>query len=161
MPNVIIATTMWGEVKETNGKLREKELKRDFWHDMVADGCRIERFKYTYYSAWYIVDRLANAGRVKVQLSHEMVERGLQLYQTKAGFTLSNELKKLLKARKEASRKLREQAKKQDNALVTQELSQRQLEIDRKIIQTANELQKLKTPFTAQIRAWFSSKGSN
>jgi hypothetical protein len=90
-----------------------------------------------------------------------MVGRGLQLKQTTAGVTLNNELKKLIKARKEAARKLRAQAKKQDNALVVEELNQRQSEIDKKIVQTANELQELKIPLTAHIRAWFSSKGSN
>jgi len=161
MPNVIIATTMWGEIKEANGVRREEELKRDFWHDMVADGCRIERFTYTHPSAWYIIDRLTSADMAKVQVSHEMVERGLQLKQTKAGVTLNNELKKLIKARKDAARKLRAQAKKQDNALVVEELNQRQSEIDNKIIQTAKELQELKIPLTAQIRAWFSPKANN
>src|ERR1700727_3407644 len=79
MPNVIIATTKCGEIKEANGERREEELKRDFWRDMVADGCRIERFKYTYHSAWYIIDRLTEAETAKAQLLHEMVGRGLQL----------------------------------------------------------------------------------
>jgi len=150
-----------GKIKEDVGARREEEWKRDFWHDMVADGCKIERFKYTYASAWHIIDRLTEAETAKILLSHEMVERGLQFEHTKAGVTLNNELKKLIKSRKEATRKLWAQAKKQDNALVVQELNQRQSEIDKKIIHTANELQELKIPLAAHIRAWFSGKGSN
>jgi hypothetical protein len=37
MPNVVIATTMWGEVEENVGEQREQELKRYFWNQMVAD----------------------------------------------------------------------------------------------------------------------------
>jgi hypothetical protein len=154
MPNVIIATTMWGEIKEANGARREEELKRDFWKDMVADGCRIERFMDSYESAWFIIDRLSEQERAKVQLSHELVERRLRLKQTTAGVTLNDELKKLIKARKEASRKLRAQVKQQDNALVVEELNQQQTEIDKKILQTANELKELKIPLTEQIRTF-------
>jgi hypothetical protein len=37
MPNVVIATTMRGEVEENVGEQREQELKRYFWNQMVAD----------------------------------------------------------------------------------------------------------------------------
>src|ERR1700685_1400775 len=91
MPNVIIATTMWGEVNEAHGARREEELKRDFGKDMVTDGCTIERFMDSYESAWFIIDRLSEQERAKVQLSHELVERRLQLKQTTAGVTLNDE----------------------------------------------------------------------
>ena len=154
MPNVIIATTMWGEVNEAHGARREEELKRDFGKDMVTDGCTIERFMDSYESAWFIIDRLSEQERAKVQLSHELVERRLRLKQTTAGVTLNDELKKLIKARKEASRKLRAQVKQQDNALMVEELNQQQAEIDKKILQTANELKELKIPLTEQIRTF-------
>jgi len=145
---------MWGEVNEPYGTRREEGPKQDFWKDMVADGCMIERFMDSYESAWFIIDRLSEQERAKVQLSHELVERRLRLKQTTAGVTLNNELKKLIKARKDAARKLRRQAKKQHNVFVVQELNQRQSELDKKILQTANELKELKIPLTEQIRTF-------
>ena len=46
-----------------------------------------------------------------VRISHEMVDRRLRLKQTQAGITLNNELKKLVKAQKEAGKKLQAQLK--------------------------------------------------
>ena len=51
MPNVVIATTMWGKVEKREGEEREEELKSDFWRDMLANGCRTERFENSYESA--------------------------------------------------------------------------------------------------------------
>jgi hypothetical protein len=152
MPNVIMATTKWGEVRNETGKRREDELKETFWKDMLDNGCRAERFEDTYESAWFIINRIPTDDWAKVRLSQEMVERRLELKQTAAGITLNNELKNLIKARRDASRRLRAQAKKQDNALLVQELNKQQVEIDKKITETADELQKLKIPLASHIR---------
>jgi len=61
MPNVVIVTTMWGRVTEEEGARREAELKKEFWKDMVADGCKTERFENTYDSAWRVID--SHAGK--------------------------------------------------------------------------------------------------
>jgi len=151
MPNIVLATTKWGEVIMAAGERREVELKEDFWKGMIADGCRAERFKDTYESAWFIIDCISAEGLATVQLSQEMVERRLKLKHTQAGITLNNELKRLIKARKEASRRIRAQAKKQDNALVVQELNKQRVEIDKKITETADELQKLKIPLASHV----------
>ena len=71
MPNVVIATTMWDDVKKESGERREEELKRDFWQGMVADGCRIERFENTYESAWRIIGNMSQTG-INILLQEEM-----------------------------------------------------------------------------------------
>jgi hypothetical protein len=61
MPKVVLVTTMWGTFtpeQQKRGEARERELKSTFWKDMVDDGCRTERFKNTYESAWYIIGSL-------------------------------------------------------------------------------------------------------
>jgi hypothetical protein len=85
MPYVIIVTTMWGYVPEELGVKREEELKRDVWKDMVADGCKIERFENTRSSAWRIIGGLADKPGIQVQLSREIVDGRLGLTQTIAG----------------------------------------------------------------------------
>jgi len=156
MPNVVIATTMWGEVKTEYGERREKELKDTFWKDLSDEGCRVERFEDTYESAWLIIDRLTTEDWAKMRLSQEMVDRHLTLQQTEAGITLNDELKRLIKARKDASRRLRAQTKKQDNTLIVHELNVQQAEIEEQIIKTADELQKLKIPMGAHFRKFVS-----
>jgi hypothetical protein len=58
IPDVVIATTMWAEVKLENGERREASLKTRLWEDMLASGCRVERFQHTYESAWQVVGEL-------------------------------------------------------------------------------------------------------
>jgi hypothetical protein len=98
MPNVVLATTMWGEVRMETGERREKELKESFWKDMLEDGCRVERFKDTYESAWCIIDGLGQNNSMPIQLQLEMGDRGLRLDDTQAGIILNKDRK--------ASRKL-------------------------------------------------------
>jgi len=85
MPNVIIATTMWGKVDADEGAKREKELKTDFWADMAGHGCMTERFENTEESAWRVISSPPENDRVGVQLSSEMVDNGRPLEETKAG----------------------------------------------------------------------------
>jgi chromosome condensin MukBEF ATPase and DNA-binding subunit MukB len=159
MPNVIIATTMWGEVKRENGERREQELKREFWKGMVDDGCRTERFKDSYDSAWHVIGNLAKKERARVLLSHEIVDSDLRLNETQAGIALNKELEKLIKDRKDAARRLRDQVQNQNNELVVQELNKRQAEIEEKINQTADQLRELKIPFTRRVRLFFKGRG--
>jgi len=159
MPNVIIATTMWGEVKRENGERREQELKREFWKGMVDDGCRTERFKDSYDSAWHIIGNLVKKNQDPVLLLHEIVDTHLRLNETRAGIALNKELEKLIKDRKDAARRLRDQVQNQDNELVVQELNKRQAEIEAKINQTADQLRELKIPFTRRVRLFFKGRG--
>jgi hypothetical protein len=149
MPNVVVATTMWGEVKLENGNRREEELKASFWKGLLDGGCKVKRFNDTYESAWDVVGRQP-VGRAEVQVSHEIVDRHLKLKRTAAGITLHKELKQLLQDRKIAASKLRAQMNSQDNDLVVQQLNQRQAEIDEKITQTANQLKELNIPVFAR-----------
>jgi hypothetical protein len=55
MPDITIATTMWSEVREESGARREKTLKEELSKDLLANGCKLERFEETYDSAWDIV----------------------------------------------------------------------------------------------------------
>jgi len=89
MPNVIIATTMWGKVDTEEGSEREKELKGDFWKDILDSGCRTERFEKTYESAWRIIGSLAKKDMATVPDSqlrlhvaihaNEVPSKGLEL----------------------------------------------------------------------------------
>jgi hypothetical protein len=66
MPNVVIATTMWGQINKEKGLQREDELLRTFWGDMRDGGCRVERFEDTYDSAWRIIGSLEK-GRAEAE----------------------------------------------------------------------------------------------
>jgi len=156
MPNVVIGTTMWGEVRQEHAERRETEMKRTFWADMLKNGCRVERFLDTYESAWHLVDKVSEDVSTKVQVSHEIVDFRKLLQQTAAGITLNEELQRLIKARKEASRQLRAQMNKEDNGIILQELNKQQAEIDEQIVLTANQLRELKIPMKNSFMKFLS-----
>jgi len=159
MPNVVIATTMWKKVTEEEGIAREKELKSKFWNEMLADGCRIERFTDTSDSAWEIIDGPAKTDGAQVLLPHEMVDIRLQLNETGAGVALNKELEKLIKDQKDAARRLRELVNSQDNELVVQELNGRKAELDETIRRTAAQLRQMKIPLTRKVRLFLKGRG--
>jgi hypothetical protein len=110
MPHVVITTTMWTKVTMEEGEVREGELKRKFWKDMMAGGCRIERFKDTHDSAWSIIDGLARNHRTQVALPRESVGIDLRLHETRVSTNLTKELERLIEDHKHAARGLRTNA---------------------------------------------------
>jgi hypothetical protein len=85
----------------------------------------------------------------QVQIPREIVDHGLRLKRTRAGLALNAELKKLMQAQKETSRRLRALWKSQDNELMVQELNQ----LDNQITHTAVQLEELKIPFRERLFA--------
>ena len=100
MSNVVVATTMWGEVKQENGNRRETELKASFWKGPLKDGCQVKRFNDTYESAWDVVGCQPVD---QASAPHETAEHDPK--QTEAGITLYDKLKTLLQHLKIAARK--------------------------------------------------------
>jgi hypothetical protein len=88
MPNVVITTTMWGKVDDEEGDQREEELKNDFWKEMVAQGCKTERFDNTYESAWRIIGSVAG----KAGIPSEILDSGPRAAGISAKETASKQL---------------------------------------------------------------------
>lgn len=85
MPNVAIATTMWGKVGKEEGDKRENELKCSYWKDMVDNGCMTERFELTYGSAWRIIGALIRRQTATPFDIQKELDAGKPLPMTKAG----------------------------------------------------------------------------
>lgn len=158
MTKVILTTTMWGEVDKESGDMRENELKRDFWRESIDKGCRLSRFDTTRESAWSIVDQLTERERDPVLLSKEIVDNRLRLNETDVGITLNNELKRLVKDRKDASRKLERQAREPDNSAVAEDLIEQKNVNEKKIGEIASQLHELKIPFQRQVILFFRGR---
>ena len=57
--NVVLVTTLWSELaREDIGVQREKELRTDYWRDLLARGCKYNRFDDNNESAWKIINRI-------------------------------------------------------------------------------------------------------
>ena len=139
------------------GARREKELTGDYWEEMIKQGCTIRRFQNTFESAWDIIDSIPERDRAtSVLLSTQMVEHHLRLNETKVGKKLHEELQRLIKDRKEAARRLMEQAHRADHdPIVVQELNDRQQEIETMIENIAGQIMQLRIPFGRKMRRLF------
>ena len=158
MPSVVLATTMWDRVDRVEGKVREEELRRDYWKEMLANGCKTGRFSGTYESAWRIIGTHAQSRNAEILLPREMVDDELRVNETQAGVALHKELEKLIKDRKDAARKLEQQAKTQGNELVVHQLNEQKTQLDDHINQVADQLRRLKIPFSRKVTLFFSGK---
>ncbi|KIM74068.1 hypothetical protein PILCRDRAFT_14717, partial [Piloderma croceum F 1598] len=87
-----------------------------------------------------------------------IVDSNLRLNETQAGIALNKELGLLIKSQKETADKLRRLARNQNNEAVVQDLNQQQAEIEEKILQTADQLRKIKTPFTRRLLLFFKGR---
>ncbi|KAI5991962.1 hypothetical protein EDD15DRAFT_2142964, partial [Pisolithus albus] len=93
--NVILVTTMWGQVSEEVGSEREQDLQSDFWREMISLGSTIRPFKGTTESAWNVINSLSVSGtdgRRPLQIQREMVDEYLPLQLTAAGRAVANRL---------------------------------------------------------------------
>ncbi|KAH7398668.1 P-loop containing nucleoside triphosphate hydrolase protein [Phaeosphaeria sp. MPI-PUGE-AT-0046c] len=86
LENVVLLTTMWGEMKdEGKGLQRERELRREFWKDMEKNGSTIRRFDGSRSMAEAFVCRLMRKDDIILDIQDELVGQGKRLEQTKAG----------------------------------------------------------------------------
>lgn len=111
-PYIVFVTTMWGRVSEADMEVayaRERELKDEFWREMILDGSRVQRFLGTKYSAEGIISQLiGDANPVVLQIQHELVDKELELAETEAGANLAPEVEEKLDESKSKIQRFRE-----------------------------------------------------
>jgi uncharacterized membrane-anchored protein YjiN (DUF445 family) len=165
MRKVILATTMWKNVKEDTGLRREMELKEVYWKTMLEKNSTIVRFYGTYQSAWSIVDEILRSTNtespIPLLLQQEMVDAHKRLSETKAGITLYEELRELISLQDDAIQKLKEKAVKQNNPLLVQELDAQSKAIQEKIRQTLDQIdQEMRIPLGKRILSHLGFRGT-
>ena len=84
LQNVILTTTMWDEVPEKTGAIREEELRTKFWKPMMEHDCRMARFTNTKESAWQLIGMFDDVISRPVKMQEEMVGQGKKVNETSA-----------------------------------------------------------------------------
>jgi hypothetical protein len=170
MPNVVLATTFWGQVELNTGEQREAELRATFWKQMLEEGCKTIPFHGGQESAWKIINHLLSKEptylkpaemdvtarqrykhQSRVLVSGEMVDDRKSLNETEAGRALAKELKKLVADQKRASDQLRRLVDQPHNKLAVDVLQAEISEIETKIMVTSVQLRILRVPFVKKL----------
>ncbi|KAF4850967.1 Vegetative incompatibility protein HET-E-1 [Colletotrichum siamense] len=93
LQNVILVTTMWGEVRHNVGIQREDELrtKPGYWGEMISRGSRMARHHNHDESARNIIHTLLDTTtRTTLAIQTEMVDENKDLHDTSAGKELDS-----------------------------------------------------------------------
>lgn len=125
-PHIVFVTTMWGNL-DTEGKKiaykREKELKDDFWNEMVQGGSYVTRFEGSKASAEGIISQLVgDADPVILQIQHELIDNDLKLAATAAGAVLAPIVEEKLGEAKSKIQRLRARLTRESNSTVQQKV---------------------------------------
>jgi len=111
---VVVATTMWNQVSESEGNQRQAERKtrQDVWGDMASRGARIVRHNDDRGSAINIISSLTNfSSPITLQIQEELVQNGGRVAATSAGKQLDEDLgKTIAKMRGEIEALVRERS---------------------------------------------------
>lgn len=148
--HVVLATTKWRKVDESNGAEREQELKKSFWNIMVRHGSLILRFEDSHTSAGQIVDAILNTKRdaeVYLQIQKELVDLQRRLPQTDAGKFVSEDLRTQLSKSKRDLAELRNLLGVDEDPALRQEYEDMQQSMRGIKLQ----IQQMKLPFTQRI----------
>lgn len=86
LSNVVLATTMWGNVVDLeDANRRDSELREEYWGAMRRKGSATTRFDGSTASAQGIVSQLLGKKPVVLKVQRELVDQRMSLNQTAAG----------------------------------------------------------------------------
>ena len=149
--NVVLGTTMWGDVSLEKGQQREQQLRSTYWEEMLQQGSVIMRVHGDSASAWEIVNHILESSRVEfVRIQEVLLELQKVIPDTDAGRTLRYTLEEL-----------REQLLAEERAanIGDEQLRWKELEEIRKQMRdNMDEIQKLQVPLSERIKRFFRSR---
>ena len=151
--NVILVTTMWDEVAQDIGSLREKELRNKFWKGMIDEGSATARYRNTRNSAWAILGHIIQeANRNKaVLLQMEMVDMQRQLPETSAGQELYRTLDALVKLQQELLHNIWTETKREADPNILLVLKAEAQIVRKQLDDALSDVERLKLPLSKRL----------
>ncbi|CZR68363.1 uncharacterized protein PAC_18262 [Phialocephala subalpina] len=99
-PHIVFVTTMWGRLTDKDLEVayaRERELKDEFWKEMIWDGSRVQKFQGSKSSAEGIISQIIGSDDpIVLQIQRELIDKELELAVTEAGAILVPEVEERL-----------------------------------------------------------------
>ena len=156
---------MWDEVDEKTGEDRERELKANYWRNMLEHRSTTSRFLRTRESAFNLICPLIEAAnrRSSVLLQDELVVMRKSLPATAAGQELFSTVGKLVSQREDLLCRIRHEMRRSDGDKMTLEpLQEEHQKLQNSLEATVNEMRRLRLPlgqrFLIMTDKFFSSK---
>ncbi|KAJ6537016.1 P-loop containing nucleoside triphosphate hydrolase protein, partial [Mycena capillaripes] len=139
--NVVVLTTFWDEVNETQGAMREAQLKSKFFKALVDGGARFMRHDHTIESARTVLEHVQTLVPTNVGIVNEIRVEGKKLEDTAAGSVRREEVDHLIARYKEDVAKLQAQmsAMQQSDLQATRELQDERAEMQEQLARFERE----------------------
>jgi len=152
LDKVVLGTTKWARLSESDGSRREAELKEVHWKSMLDKGSRVRRFVGDKSSAWDIVSvflKRASERRkeIALQIQDEMAVKRKIIPETNAGKELRFTLAEFLKMQKMAVA-LEEEMAKGGGSDVDARLAETRQNMDK----LTTQIQALKVPLSRRFK---------
>lgn len=145
--NVILATTHWAEVSEEVGARREKELRNEFFKDLIDNGARMTRYAGNEQSGLELLDMLVGQNRVVLDIQREIVDEKRDLIDTGAGQVVNEEiirLRKIYETQLERAKEELEEAIRDHDEKSRKEVAEAVEKIEAKLEAAEQESQRLR-----------------
>jgi hypothetical protein len=152
--NVVLATSFWSEVSETDGATRLAQLEEEFWGDMLQKGARTVRLPDEPEKCQALLLELARAGNAQKSLliQRQMVDEGRTVDETDAAVStpwlrerhaiIEQHQREVQELKQEQEDLLQHQEEEETEELtrLATEIKERQIRDDEEVARTLNAL---------------------
>lgn len=157
LPNVVLLTSMWGEVTPERGAARERELATDdlLFKPALDSGANMLRYGDSVESARSIISSIMNNSPRALRIQEQLVDAQTDIADTDAGQHLQQELMEFVRKHRA---KLVEVQKEMDEALQAKDMqSKKELErvragLEQRVSQAEHDYARLNTEFVEEKR---------
>ncbi|KAF9447816.1 hypothetical protein P691DRAFT_760434 [Macrolepiota fuliginosa MF-IS2] len=161
---VILTTTMWPEIGDELKacESRERELRKEYWVDMIGRGSTTMRFENTPETAWNILNSIIDAefGRrfdsAVLKIQEELVDQGKKLPKTEAGIQLHGFIEELVEKQNDILRRLREELGQAGDAVVVEALLTDLGQLRKQREQAMKDMRQLNPTLLGKLRRIFT-----
>jgi hypothetical protein len=151
---VILMTTMWSQVESEEGRLREEDLKKNYWATMIEKGSDVHRFDNTQESALEVISELLAGRKQYIQVQRELHAAWKEVPDTAAGKELYGTIASLARRQQDILRQLQLEAMKTEDQQALAALLQEYTELSERREGTLRDMKTLDPSFFRRIYRW-------
>jgi len=151
LKNVILASTRWDKVTESEGASRENRLREHFWSYMISHGSTMTRYYGDRDSAVGMVSQLLGSGNIVLDLQRQLVDEGRTLEQTSAGAVINGDLAESIASSKAEIESLKRQLH-QSNAAMMERVEDDRRQQEVALYQAESDQVRLQADIAAEVR---------
>lgn len=163
LTQVVLVSTMWGELAIDDGMSREKELEEFYWKPLIERGSKLDRLsRNDSEDAWRIIGQLIrrNDLRAIARLQEELLILGSRLQNTHAGRMLQNSLRKALVEQKSSLKRVISQNQRPIDRGLSASLTKEYVGCENQTRKAFEEIRRSKFDLGAEISVIFCSKSN-